>query len=87
MNDILELFDKVVWLLNQVIQTIIDTSDRIDSINFDDSVFANYLGYAKYAMGTSLYALFTTVILISIGVTLWVYLLKGIGYIKNILPW
>lgn len=81
------LFEKIVLLLNNIISTISDTADRIDSINFEESGVFNYLGYAHNAMGDPLYSLFTTVCLISLGVTMWTYLLKGIGYIKNILPW
>lgn len=78
---------SIVQLINQTIDIIINTTDRIDEITFDNTAFAEWLGYARYAMGDPLYILFTSVILISIGVTLWTYLLKGISYIRSILPW
>jgi hypothetical protein len=78
---------SIVALIKETISVIVNTTDRIDAIKFDNTAFAEWLGYARYAMGDPLYILFTSVILISIGVTLWTYLLKGIGYIKTILPW
>jgi hypothetical protein len=78
-----EIYDLVVG----TVETLTTTCQRIESITFEDSEIYTWLGYAHYAMGTPLYTLFTTVILIGVGVTLWSYLLKGIGYIKNLLPW
>ena len=85
--DFLQIIDNIVQLISDVIEIITTTATNIDSITFTNTVFHEYLGYAKYAMGSTLYGLFTTVILISIGVTLWSYLLKGIGMIKNLLPY
>lgn len=87
-TDFVEFLYRILELLGLAIGVINDTAARLDSIDFNnDFVFVHYLGYAKYVMGTPLYTLFTTVILIAIGVTLWTYLLKGIGYLKHLLPW
>jgi hypothetical protein len=83
----LEFLSNIVSLIKGIIDTIVNTSDRIDSIKFDNTEFANWLGYARYAMGDSLYILFTTTVLISIGATIWGYITKGIAAIRGLLPW
>jgi hypothetical protein len=84
---LIEFFQNVVALVGSVITILIDTASNIDSINFETSVFNDYFGYARYCMGETLYMLLTTVVLIAVGVTIWSYLLKGIGMLKNLLPW
>lgn len=83
----IEFFQNIVDIISNIINILADTATNIDSITFDSTAFADWLGYARYAMGDPLYILFTTTILISIGVTLWTYLLKGIEMIKSLLPW
>lgn len=83
----MEFFQEVVNFIYSVLNIIATTADNIDTIKFESTVFADWMGYARYAMGDPLYILFTTTILISIGVTLWTYLIKGIGYLRGMLPW
>lgn len=86
--DLIEFAKQLYELVVSLLQIISSTADRLDSITFEDgSMILNYLGYAKYVMTTPLYSLFTSIVLISLGVTVWTYLLKGLGYLKNILPW
>ncbi len=83
----IEFLQSIVQLISDFITYVSQTADNIDSIKFESTAFADWLGYARYCMGDPLYILFTTVIEISIGVTMWTYLLKGISYIKALLPW
>jgi hypothetical protein len=83
----LEILNEIYELVTGTIETLTTTCQRIESISFEDSGIYTWLGYAHYVMGSPLYELFTSVMLIGVGVTLWTYLLKGIGYIKNLLPW
>jgi hypothetical protein len=78
-----EIFDTVA----ATVETLNTTCENINSIDFEDSELMTWLGYAHYAMGTPLYVLFTTVTLIGVGVSLWSFMLKGISYIRNLLPW
>lgn len=82
-----EFLYRLVQLLWLSIEAIQNTTKELDKITFTDTTMKDYLGYARYAMGTPLYTLFSSVILIAVGVTLWTYMLKGIGYLKNLLPW
>lgn len=81
----IDFFKSIVELITNLVTTISGTADRIDEITFEGSVFVDYLGYAKYAMGAPLYTLFTSIILIAIGVSLWSYLVKGVMYIRGLL--
>lgn len=86
--DLIEIAQYILQLITDLIDIITGTAERIDSITFQEgNIILQYLGYAKYVMTTPLYTMFTTVILISVGVTVWTYLLKGLGYLKNVLPW
>jgi hypothetical protein len=84
---VIGFFQDIVTLIWNLIDTLVSTSIRIDSIRFDNTEFAHWMGYARYAMGDTLYVLFTTTILISIGASMWSYLLKGIAMLKGLLPW
>ena len=82
-----EFLSKVIEIITHVMTVIATTADNINSIQFSGSLIADYFGYFAYICGTTLYALYTTVLLISIGVALWVYVLKGIAMLKELLPW
>lgn len=83
----LELLAELKNIVTGVLETIVQTTDNLDSIQFDESFLATYFGYAKYAMGSTLFGLFSTVVLIALGISIWSFLLKGFGYIRNLLPW
>lgn len=85
--DLVQFIDKIVEILLMVVETTDKTADLLNGIEFQENAFTHYLGYARYVMGAPLWYLFTTVLLIPIGVTIWVYALKGIGYIKNLNFW
>jgi uncharacterized protein YfbU (UPF0304 family) len=85
--NIFELYDVIKDTLTKLVDTIVKTTEVIDSINFDGMVIVPYLGYARYVMGDVLYVTLTSLLIIGVGVTLWTYVLKGIGYLKNLLPW
>lgn len=83
----LDFFQSIVSMIWTMITTINDTADRIDSITFKSSVFSDWLGYARYVMGDPVYVLFSTTLLISLGASMWTFLLKGIDMLRRILPW
>lgn len=86
--DLLDLFKEIATLANNLLIVMSETTSTIDSIKFDeDGIITQYLGYAKNVMTTPLYTLFTSMIMASIGITIFTYFLKGMGYLKNLLPW
>lgn len=82
----IEFFQEIGLLINGTTQVLCETCERIDSITFQDNFFTQYLGYTHYVLGTPLFTLLTSVILIGIGISIWTYLLKGIDYIRNLIP-
>ena len=80
------LFTQIIDLLTSIVDIIIQTTDLLNGINFSESVMAEYLGYARFVFGAPLWALFCIVLLIPLGVTIFVWTLKGIAYIKTLLP-
>lgn len=86
MWDIIEFFKNLWDIVTAVVETIVLTAERIDSITFEDNGLTRYLGYARYVMGDLLYGLFTTSVLIALGLSLWTLVMKGIGLLRNFLP-
>lgn len=82
-----EFITLIVDILNQSSATILDTAFKIDEINFENSIATDYLGYFHWIVGTTNYTLFTTILLISAGVTLWTTVLKGIGFVRSVTKW
>lgn len=80
----IDFFTSLFTTLNSFFDAISQTADNIDAITFSDSIFTEYLGYAKYAMGSPLYTLFTSILLIAVGFAIWNYLLKGIYFIRGL---
>ncbi len=86
--DLFDLFKEIAELANNILIVITSTTETIDGITFDDdNVISQYLGYAKNAMTAPLYTLLMSMIMASIGLSIFTYFLKGLGYIKNLLPW
>lgn len=75
----------VLQILYSIYDVLVNTTDRLDAVDFNSTAVAEYLGYTKYVIGTPLYSMFMTVILISIGVTVYKTFLKGIFLVKELL--
>lgn len=86
--DLFGFFQQIADLANNILIVITSTTDTIDGITFDDdNIISQYMGYAKNAMTAPLYTLLMSMIMASIGLSIFTYFLKGLGYIKNLLPW
>ena len=85
-----EIFDTLVNFISQLInlpyELLYQATESLNSIEFDQTLLFNYLGYMRFAMGDTLYFMFSTVALIFIGASLWSFTLKGINFIKELLP-
>lgn len=81
---LVEFIQKIIDLLVAIIDVTDKTTDLLNGVMFTGTVMHEYLGYVRYIFGTPLWFMFTTVLLIPLGVTVYVYTLKGIGYIKNL---
>lgn len=77
---------KLIDILEDMISTIDSTADAIDSITFKDSFFSDYLGYVRYVLGDTFYLLFSSVVLISLGIGLFTTFLRGWQLIRSLLP-
>lgn len=69
-------FEEIVVVLDQ-------TTSLLNGIHFENSIIAHYLGYVRTVFGAPLWMLFTTVLLVPIGVSIWIYSLKGIDLVKR----
>lgn len=87
MDGITKLLTGIVSLISDILIICHDTAEMLNGVNFDESIMANYLGYARYVFGAPLWALFCTVLLVPLGVTVWVWTLAGIDKVKTLLPW
>jgi hypothetical protein len=81
---LIEFIQKVIDLLVAVSGVINNTADMLNEVEFIGGIFHEYLGYIRFVFGAPLWIMFTTVLLIPLGVTVYIYTLKGIGYIKNL---
>lgn len=79
-----EFLSTIVSFFQELLVIIQQTTDLLNGVNFSESVIAKYLGYPRYVMGAPLWTLFTTVLLIPLGVTIWIYSLKGIDLLKKL---
>ena len=83
----IDFLKDAVDLINTSSDVMADTCSRIDSITFEGLTINKWLGYAHYVMGTPLYMLFSTVVLISLGLMLWKWTIRGITMLFELLPW
>jgi hypothetical protein len=73
-TSLIEFLKNISTLISASYDLLTNTAHRIDSVNFNETVFHEYLGYAAYVMGQPLYGLFITTVLIAIGLSLWAFL-------------
>ena len=87
MNTVLEIISRIYTVISEVMEAICNTADTINSVDFGNTLFAKYMGYFHYVVGSPNYEIFTTLVLIGAGISLFGFILKGIGLLKNLLPW
>lgn len=80
-------FLKIVEIINFVLTTIKNTTKSIDAVQFDKSLFVDYLGYFHYVVGTANYTIFMTIATIALGLSIFTFLLNGWSLIKELKPW
>ncbi|PJO44004.1 hypothetical protein, partial [Lysinibacillus xylanilyticus] len=68
---IAQFWSAIIAILVTIADVLLNTTDRIDAINYDDLEIVNYLGYVKYVLGDTLWFMLMSGILISIGVTVY----------------
>lgn len=86
MADILEFFKMVYDLFVLPFEIMNSATNTLNGIEFSTTLAYQYLGYMHFAMGTVLYAGFTGVALVMVGASLWSFILKGIDFLKSVLP-
>lgn len=83
----IDFLDQVLYIISRATSAINETTVAIDSVDFDSSIATDYYGYFHWVVGTTNYTLFTTLLLVSAGLTLWTTVLNGIAFIKNVVQW
>ena len=73
---------QILWNITTVLT---DTTNNLDSITFEDNIFTDYMDYAVFVTGSPLWAMLTSVMVISIGLTVYKTFLKGVQLIKDLL--
>lgn len=87
LEGMLEFLESVNNILNLTAETMLTTTETIDSVDFDNNIATDYLGYFRWIVGDINYQLFTTLLIVSAGVTIWTTTLKGIGFVKDVVKW
>lgn len=80
-----QFWAAIIQILWNIVHVLNETTDSIDSINFTDNIFTDYMGYAKYVTGEPLWIMLTSVMMISIGLTVYKTFLRGVVLIKDLL--
>lgn len=86
-KDTSEFFSLIFSIIYKMTVAMHNATVQLDSVNFTDTIMANYLGYVKYVTGDLIYIALITGAQIALGITLWKLLLRGVGLVKNLLPW
>ena len=86
MAEILDFFKMVFDLFTLPSAMLQQATDALNGVDFDKTLPAQYLGYMHFAMGNVLYSGFTGVALIMVGASLWSFILKGIDFLKSVIP-
>lgn len=86
-DETLDFFTRVYDIILQMLSAMNRATIYLDSIDFTESVMATYLGYFRFVAGDILFFALLTGAQIALGITLWKLLLRGVGFIKNLLPW
>jgi hypothetical protein len=80
-----QFWAALIQILWNITDTLVNTTNTIDSIEFEDNIFTQYMGYAKTVTGAPLWTMLTSVMMISIGVTVYKTFLKGVALVKDLL--
>lgn len=67
-DSLLGLYNSLIDTLSGIVGTLVDTTEHINDVAFTDNAFYDYLGYAKYAMGSTLYVTFFGFVSLVIGI-------------------
>lgn len=86
-QSISHIWNQLILIINTVTNGLASCITYLDSVQFNNSFAANYLGYVHYIIGDVNYIALTSMFIIGIGAALWQFTLKGVGFLKNFLPW
>lgn len=84
-QQIYQFWLAILNILFQILNVLTSTTQMLNDIRFHDSPIEEYLGYVRYVLGSPLYTMFMSVIIISIGVTVYKTFLKGVFLVKELL--
>lgn len=82
----IEFFEKIVDLFLLPLEFLNNAAAALNNFHFDETILYDYLGYMHFAMGTPLYIIFSSVLLIGIGASLWSFIIKAVNWILEMIP-
>lgn len=81
-----ELLEKLMYILSLPCEIFNRASDALDEVSFSTFEVGKYLSYMHYAMGDTLWFLFSSMSLIAIATGLWFLIVKVFAWFMEILP-
>ncbi|MEG6614125.1 hypothetical protein V6C42_14860 [Pseudoclostridium thermosuccinogenes] len=82
-----DVWQKILEIVNGVGSTMDELVTRLDAVQFDeDFIITTWLGTIHYILGTPLYLMFTTLLLIGSGFVLWKLIKIVINAISSLIP-
>lgn len=84
---IIDIWNKLMEIVNQVGSTLDNLVIQLDNVQFtEDIIISKWLGTIHYIVGTPLYIMITTLILIGAGFILWKLIKIVINAVSSLIP-
>ena len=81
-----EFLLKVLEILTLPVTVMENATASLNAIEFDQTLLSDYLGYMHYFMGDTLYMMFSSLALIFGGASLWSFIVKGLNWLLDLIP-
>lgn len=85
-DDVISFFTELVSIFANLSESLGQATVYLDDVDFSQSFVAKYLGYARYTMGDPAYPMLMTMCLIGVAYSLWEFAVKGVTFMRNLLP-
>lgn len=83
----MDFFNKIVDIISQSIIYLNSTTEKVDSVVFEDISIVQYFGYVRYFMGDIAYSSMMFMIIVIAGVNICFFILSMVQKLKSLLPW
>lgn len=82
----IEFFEKIGALFLLPLEFLNNAAKALNDYQFEELILYDFLGYMHFAMGTPLYMLFSSVVLIGVGASLWSFIVKAVNWLIDMIP-